>query len=83
VKLFHLFNRFVKLIFWRYFDPLFAQRTNTEIKQNSRSEPLDLESLLDALEMENMSASTLNRWRGIQTLSETNGTKVISRLTSQ
>ena len=83
VKLFHLFDCLVKFIFWRNFNPLFAQRTNTETEQNSWSEPLNLESLFNALEMENMSTSTLDRWRGIQPLSETNGTKVISRLSSQ
>lgn len=49
VKLFQFFNRFVKFIFWRNFNPLFAQWTNTEIEQNSGSKPLNLESLLDAL----------------------------------
>ena len=72
IKLSHLFDFIVKLIFRRNFDPFFAQRAYTKVKKNSWSEPLYLKSLFDTSEVENMTASTLNCRRSVQSLRETN-----------
>jgi hypothetical protein len=80
IKLSHLFNFIVKLIFRGHFDPFFAQRTYTKVEKNSWSEPLDLKSLFDTSEVENVTASTLNCRRSVQSLRKTNRAIIITGL---
>ena len=80
IKLSHLFDFIVKLIFRRYFNPFFAQRAYTKVEQNSWSEPLDLKSLFDTSEVENVTTSTLNCRRSVQSLRETNRAIIIAGL---
>ena len=42
------------------FDPFFAERTEAKVEVDQRSEPLQVQALLHAIEMEDMSTARLD-----------------------
>ena len=48
----------MKLALLRNSYPFFTERTETEIEKDTRSEPFDLKSLFEALDVENVSTTT-------------------------
>lgn len=48
----------MKLTLLRNSYPLFTERTKAEIEKDTRSEPFDLESFFEALDVENVSTAT-------------------------
>ena len=68
---------FVKFALLKHFDPLFAKRTETEIEEDSRSQPSDFKTLFETFDMEDMSTLTSYARRSRQSFNVANCTVLI------
>ena len=44
-------------------DPFFAERTKTEVEEDTRGKPFDVKSFFETFYMENMTTTATDTWR--------------------